>query len=167
MQNEEKGLTLYELTESMKDLKSVLENSDRPEELVEYLDAVDLQLVEKVDNIVRFTNNDELTVAAIDAEIKRLSELKMVFSNRRKRLLDYVKYVMEKFDVKKIETNFARLSFRSAKSVVVDDKELLPAEFIKVKTVAEPDKIAIKEAIESGKNVPGAHIETNQQLQVK
>ena len=47
----------------------------------------------------------------------------------------------------------------SSKAVVVLSEGLLPAAYIRVKTTREPDKAAIKEAIEGGAEVPGATLE--------
>ena len=47
----------------------------------------------------------------------------------------------------------------SSRAVVVLSEGLLPADYIRVKTTREPDKAAIKEAIEGGAEVPGATLE--------
>jgi len=47
----------------------------------------------------------------------------------------------------------------SSKAVVVLSEGLVPAKYIRVKTTREPDKAAIKEAIEGGAEVPGATLE--------
>jgi hypothetical protein len=47
----------------------------------------------------------------------------------------------------------------SSKAVVVLSEGMLPGEYFRVKTTREPDKAAIKEAIEGGAEVPGAALE--------
>jgi hypothetical protein len=47
----------------------------------------------------------------------------------------------------------------SSKAVVVLSEGMLPGEYFRVKTTREPDKAAIKEAIEGGAEVPGATLE--------
>lgn len=47
----------------------------------------------------------------------------------------------------------------SSRAVVVLSEGLLPPDYIRVKTTREPDKAAIKEAIEGGAEVPGATLE--------
>ena len=49
---------------------------------------------------------------------------------------------------------------RSPDSVEITDKALIPDELMKIKTVKEPDKAAIKKALESGEAVPGAELIT-------
>lgn len=47
----------------------------------------------------------------------------------------------------------------SSRAVVVLSEGLLPAGYFRVKTTREPDKLAIKAAIEGGAEVPGAALE--------
>ena len=47
----------------------------------------------------------------------------------------------------------------SSRAVVVLSEGMVPGEYFRVKTTREPDKAAIKEAIESGAEVPGATLE--------
>ena len=43
----------------------------------------------------------------------------------------------------------------------------IPEEYKTVKVSKTVDKAAIKNAIKSGKEIPGAHIETNETIQIK
>ena len=47
----------------------------------------------------------------------------------------------------------------SSRAVVVLSEGMVPGEYFRVKTTREPDKAAIKEAIEGGAEVPGATLE--------
>ena len=49
---------------------------------------------------------------------------------------------------------------RSPDSVEITDKALIPDELMKTRTVKEPDKTAIKKALENGETVPGAELIT-------
>lgn len=163
--SDEKGLSLYEIVDSIKALEGMMVDDEL--DVTEYLDSVQLQLGEKVDNIVRFNKHLEGTEDALNKEIDRLSKYLHAVKQRRFRLLEYVKYTMEQHGLEKLETAIARLSFRKSTTVIIDNKEELPAELIRVKTVAEPDKIKIKEAIEAGLPIKGAHLEISHNLQVK
>lgn len=61
------------------------------------------------------------------------------------------------------------LSFLRSESVDVYDETELPDEYIKTttKVTKAPDKITIKAALKSGKNVPGAKLEVKNNLQIK
>lgn len=157
-------LALYTIAESFSKLDEMVENDSS---LVEYLDGVQMQLQEKVNNIVRYSRNLELTAEMIDVEIKRLSELKNVYKNKSDSLKDYISYSMQKNGIEKVETDIARLSFRKSQTVEIEDISKLPERFVVTKVSKTPDKKAIKEAIENGEAVEGARIDTHNNLQIK
>lgn len=160
----EKGLTLYEIVDSLSKLEEMLDDG---QEVTEYLDSAQLQLNEKVENIVKINRNFELTADAIDSEIKRLTLIKTAFVKKRQRLLDWVKYSMESHGVEKIETGVARLSFIKSTTVVIDDEMQLPDAFMVERVTRTPDKNMIKKAILDGLPIKGAHVEVHKNLQVK
>lgn len=158
------NLTLYEIAESMSQLHDLV---GEDEGLTEYLDSVALQLNEKVDNIVKFQRNLELTVRSIDEEITRLKVLRDRVQSKQQRLLDYVKYSMEKHQIEKINTGLFLLSFRQSTGVVVDDEQQVPEEYKKTKTNTTLDKLSIARDLKTGKTIQGVHLETRRHLQVK
>lgn len=103
----------------------------------------------------------------IDAEIERLESLKKTRKNLVERLKTNLHGAMELFDVTEIKTPTIKINFRKSESVEIPDLAMLDSRFIKVKTVREPDKIAIKKAIESGESVQGATINVKFNLQIK
>lgn len=104
---------------------------------------------------------------AIDAELKRLQQLKKVRTNLAERLKDTISNAMNLYEVEKIETPLIKLSFRNSESVEITNESQLDACFIVTKTVTSPDKKAIKDAIKSGVLVEGATISYNKNLQIK
>jgi hypothetical protein len=103
----------------------------------------------------------------IDAELKRLQQLKKVRTNLAERLKDTISNAMNLYEVEKIETPLIKLSFRNSESVEITNEKQLDACFIVTKTVSTPDKKAIKDAIKSGAFVEGATISYNKNLQIK
>jgi hypothetical protein len=103
----------------------------------------------------------------IDAELKRLQQLKKVRTNLADRLKDTISNAMNLYEVEKIETPLIKLSFRNSESVEITNESQLDACFIVTKTVSTPDKKAIKDAIKSGVLVTGATISYNKNLQIK
>ena len=76
---------------------------------------------------------------------------------------------MQTAELKTFKTERNTLTVRKGSPlVVIDDESLLPDELVNVKTIVTPDKLKIKEAIEAGDNVKGAHIEIGESsLQVR
>ena len=103
----------------------------------------------------------------IDAELKRLQQLKKVRTNLAERLKNTISNAMNLYEVEKIETPLIKLSFRNSESVEITNESQLDPCFIVTKTVTSPDKKAIKDAIKSGVLVEGATISYNKNLQIK
>jgi hypothetical protein len=103
----------------------------------------------------------------IDAELKRLQQLKKVRTNLAERLKNTISDAMNLYEVEKIETPLIKLSFRNSESVEITNESQLDACFIVTKTVTSPDKKAIKDAIKNGVLVEGATISYNKNLQIK
>lgn len=60
-----------------------------------------------------------------------------------------------------------RLSLRNSQAVEVLDKDALPSGYLRIKTVSEPDKTALKVALKQGQAIPGAVLVDRQSLQIK
>lgn len=163
----EKGLSLYEMAEAYQNLDILLENTEDRTALVEYLDGIQVQMKDKVSNIVRYSKNLELTAGAIDVEIERLTALKKSYEGKSQSLKDYISYSMLKHGIEKVETDIAKIFFRKSKSVEIVDLDMLPEDLVVQKVSFQPDKKAIKEAIESGWSVAGARIVEAMKLQIK
>ena len=101
----------------------------------------------------------------IDAEIKRLTELKKSRSKAIDRLKDNLSQAMQLFELEEIKTPLIKINFRSSQSVEVDVN--LDQKYVKTTVSTAPDKVAIKEAIKSGVEVTGARLVTNQNIQIK
>lgn len=155
---------LYEILPAVSKMEELAEDN---EQLIPYLDGAKLTLNEKVDNIVKLNQGLEGSQLAIDNEIKRLSELKASFNRKARNLKEYVSYQMLKNDIKKIETNIAKISFRKSTQVEIENIDLIPEDFKNRKEVVTVDKMKIKKAIESGEEIDGATIKTFNNLQIK
>lgn len=103
----------------------------------------------------------------IDAEIKRLSELKKVRQNACERLKNNISHAMQIFEVDKIESPLIKLSFRKSQSVNVADVNSLPNEFKTIKVTEQADKMKIKQALLNGEVIEGCEIVNNNNLQIK
>jgi sulfur carrier protein ThiS len=157
-------MQLYVIADSLKKLEDMAEDD---KSLVEYLDSVELQLKDKVNNVIKFQMSCEATAEAIDTEIKRLTDLKYSYLKKADNIKNYISFSLLKNGIEKLETDISKLSFRKSQSLVITDEKLIPEEFIKIKEVKSIDKIAIKEAIKGGRTIDGAIIEEKQNLQIK
>jgi len=99
----------------------------------------------------------------IKSEIKRLQELAKRYENSADKLSDTLLQSVVAHG--QIKTALVTISSRKSKSVSITDESLLGAEYLRIKT--EPNKTAIKEALESGQEVQGALIVENYSLNIR
>ena len=136
-------------------------------EVMEALQINEQQLQSKAIDysyVIKQLDND---CEQIDAELKRLQQIKKVRTNLAERLKDTISNAMNLYEVEKIETPLIKLSFRNSESVEITNESQLDACFIVTKTVSSPDKKAIKDAIKNGVLVCGATISYNKNLQIR
>lgn len=136
-------------------------------ELSQALDINENELKEKAVNYGFAIRMFEYDNTAIDAEIKRLQELKKRNNTKAEWLERTISNAMQTFGIEKVESPTLKLSFRKSESVNIINEAQLGKEFFTIKTTATPNKTAIKEAIKRGEVVEGAVIDTNYNLQIK
>lgn len=105
--------------------------------------------------------------AGLDAEIKRLMELKQAHDRKIASVDKQIDYLLKLFKIEKMQTEINELSYRKSEAVVFTDEEAIPAEYKKEKIMISVDKTEIKKALKAWTEVPGAIIETRQNLQIK
>jgi hypothetical protein len=134
--------------------------------LAELLGEVGEELEKKALNIACFIKNLESDAAAIKAEMDALK-------NRRDHALkkseSLEKYLTSVLEGQKFKDARAEISWRKSSSVTVtaDPEMLVKIRPDLVRTKYEPDKTAIKKAIEGGDLVVGCEIVTKQGLVIK
>ena len=92
----------------------------------------------------------------VRADGKRIEALKWLMT----KAMDSLQYT----EVKSPEVT---LRFRKSSSVEITDSESLPKQFLRTKTVVEPDKTAIKNALKAGEKIQGAQLVESRNLQIK
>jgi len=160
-------MNLYEITREAMELASLLETEELTPELEQALVINQDQLQAKANNYAKVIVNIQSDADAIDAEIKRLKAMKESKERAITRLKEAVKNAMLVSNIEKIESPLFKLSIRKSEAVEVDMLEGLPSEFVNIKNVMTPDKLAIKEAIKRGEFVLGARLVDNFNLQIK
>lgn len=68
---------------------------------------------------------------------------------------------MQQHNLKTIETKFHRVTLKepSTVKVVIEDGVTVPGQYLRTKTIVEPNKEKIKVALKEGETIPGAHLE--------
>lgn len=143
--------------------------------LLDTLDAVDGEMEDKLASCAAFVKQLAAEADALDAEIKSLRYR----SAAKKREIDsfkaYMMACMENADVKKVDQPLAKLTIRqNAESVeVADEKGFIEwaqsndhNELLRY-SLPDINKTAIKDAIRSGAEIPGAQLVRTKSLIIK
>lgn len=84
-------------------------------------------------------------------------------------LREYLSSNLQACGINKVEGPGIALSFRKSTAVLIDEPGLIPAEFMRQpeQPPPSPDKKAIGDALKASEVVPGAHVETRMNLQLR
>lgn len=161
--------SLYKLSTSYQEIASLLDDETMDMEIITTaLTEIKGSMVDKCANIAGLMKSLEVDAAAIKAEEKRLAERRRLAENKIAWLKGYIQEAMEATGQDKIKTPLWTFSLqKNPPAVIVDDMGKLPKIFV-VETISQtPDKKAIKEAIISGQDVPGAYISQGVSLRIR
>jgi hypothetical protein len=162
-------LTIYQIEQSYNQLaEELIENGgELTPSLEEQLAITEDQLQNKSVAYSFVIKQMDADVDIIDAEIKRLQNLKKQREKASEYLKERIKHAMDTFQIEEIKTPLVKINFRKSESVEVDDVNQLPSLYKVVKVTEQADKAAIKAAIKDGVEVTGCRIETHRNLQIK
>lgn len=103
----------------------------------------------------------------IDAQIKRLKARKDGMKRRAETLKNLMLDAMTSTGLKKVSDPLVTVYLRKSTATIVDNMELIPKDLLRVKVETSPDLVAISKTIKSGIEVPGAHLEERQDVNIK
>lgn len=155
--------TLYELT----GIFLQIDEMDIDDETkLDTLDSIDWEhgFSEKIENCIKVIRNKDARVEAYKAEIKRLEALKKSESKAIEEIKKRISQAMQLTGHDKLDTTLFKVGFRKSKAVVVDEDKL-PKKYQIVSY--KPDKKTIKELLNSGATIRGAHIEERRNLSIR
>ena len=110
----------------------------------------------------------EKDIADVDIELDRLNRIKESLKSKKESLAKNLADACIKTGTESIKGIYANISFRNnPPKVVIDDEKAIPYDYIREKITYEADKKRIKEAIQRGEIVSGAHIESTRSIQIK
>ncbi len=136
-----------------------------PEELLNELVNAQTQSLDSLQELGGFVKYLEARQDMIADRLKEVKELK----DKEDRLIQRIKQALVDFLMVNGKTVAGEYTFslRKSEAVNVPDVTTLPSEYVKEKVEKSADKTAIKKAIKSGLEIPGAELETKQNVQIK
>ena len=159
-------MTLYEMTEAQKQLYEFMTSGEIDEEV--YADTLEgIGIAEKIEGYCVVENELAGDLQKIESEIERLNEKKKSIENNIKRLNLRLGDCLYSMNTTKYSAGTYTVYRRETQQVIIDDSEKIPAEFMKTRVSETPNKTLIKESIKAGKEIAGAHVQTNQSITIK
>ncbi|VWB08357.1 siphovirus Gp157 family protein [Burkholderia lata] len=134
------------------------------------LESISGDIEEKSINVAMFVRNLEASAAAIETQIESMNDRAAAIRKKASHVRDYLLSNMEHAKLQKIESPFFVLSIRkNPPSLIVDDEKKIPPSFLKIPEPPSPslDKAALKDALKAGQEIPGAHLEQKNRLEIK
>lgn len=160
-------MKLYQISDA---IRQALDHIELDEETGEILSADELHAVEaEASDKIEAT---ALYLRELDAEAKAAKDeadrmIARVKSMQKRS--DYLKAMLLEalHATGKVKTARVTVSIRTTQAVAVDEGANLPEAYTTVKTTVSPNKVAIKQALLDGVEVPGCHIEERESVQIR
>lgn len=160
-------MKIYEIPFAIRDALDRIEVDEETGEILnaDALREAEAQAAEKLEATA-------LYLRELDAEAKAAKE-------EADRMLDRVKSMQKRSDylkamlldalhaTGKVKTGRVTVSIRTTQAVEVSEGADLPEAYTTVKTTVSPNKVAIKQALLDGVEVPGCHIEERESVQIR
>jgi hypothetical protein len=167
-------MKLYELTAQYRSLEALESSEDLPPEVIrDTLEGLQGQLQEKATNVALFIRNLESTADAIDEAAATMQARGTRLRARAQSLQQYLLFNMQAAGITKVESPYFTLAVKkNPPTVVIDSENLIPEQYMRTPDPPpppkpSPDKAAIAKAIKAGEEVPGAHAEQRERLEIE
>lgn len=163
---------LYEISERINSLVAVLDEADdksiEPDVKNALQGIYESDVPAAVADGIEYIKEQTAFIEAIDKRMDELKALKQSRENRLKRVRrGYCEFLVA-VGKKKVETPCGNMTVTApTATTIIDDICKLPDEYKRATVKIDPDKASIKQAIQAGHAVPGAHLEEKQSIRIK
>lgn len=162
--------SLFKINKEFLELQNqLLENGGEiTEDIAKLMAKDDSDIREKAKNYRNIIKSFEADLLAVKQEKERIA----AFEKSRKKSIEVLKnnlaLSLQLREIDKLDFGVdGKISFRKSVSVFIEDEKALPTDYYIEKISYSPDKKLIKEAINSGEEVPGAVLLEKNNIQIK
>lgn len=163
--------TLYQLTDEFLVAQAQLFELDVPDEVVrDTLESLQYPVEQKAIAVAQMVRNFEAQRDAIKAAIADMESRAKAMNHRAEKLRSYLFEQMMRSSIKKIPSPYFDVKLvQNPPAVVIGADAKIPDRFMRIPPVPmpEPDKKAIKAALEAGEDIPGCEIQRSLRLEIK
>lgn len=160
-------MKLYQISDA---IRQALDHIELDEETGEILNADELHAVEaeaadKIEATALYLRELDAEAKAAKDEVDRM--IARVKSMQKRS--DYLKSMLLEalHATGKVKTARVSVSIRTTKAVEIAEGADLPEAYTTVKTTVSPNKVAIKQALLDGVEVPGCHLEARESVSIR
>lgn len=145
-----------------------LETGEVDETSLAKLDQVTEKLEDKGIAIASFIKNLEAERKAIEDAKKHMLEREKSLERRAEWLTNYLQTNMERCGINEIKSPYFVVKLKKCPvSVNIQNENILPNDYKKVKEMTTIDKLKIKDDLLSGVVIPGAALKQNNRLEIR
>tara|TARA_R110001632_G_scaffold125184_1_gene238405 strand:+ start:850 stop:1344 length:495 start_codon:yes stop_codon:yes gene_type:complete len=162
--------SLYELTKSTEvAINEMMALEDVPQEVInDTIEGLQGELEVKQKGVAAYILNRGSDINAMkeyknNMDIRIRKAEKQIESLKTALLWSFTKHHIDKLDSPELSVKLKN----NPPSVVINNEGLIPENYLRKKIVTTVDKAAIKGAINSGEDIPGAHLESKQRIEIK
>jgi hypothetical protein len=123
--------------------------------------------VEKVDRVGAVLTSLDNVAANAKTEIERLRARQQSAEKAARRLEEYVLHVLRERSGRPLKGRNVTFTVRHSEAVIINDPGAVPEQWKRTTVTVDIPKDPLKQAIKSGKTVPGVHLEQRHHLQRK
>lgn len=162
------AMRLYDISDSYAQLQYMLEDAEDASAILDTLESIEDLFDSKVENIVKLMRSKMADHAAVKAERERLKKMEDRIAKQVDWLEHYVETNMKLVGRDEVKSNLFSIKLRlNPPSLDITDETVIPDKFKRIELVTKYDKVAMKEAIAAGEEVPGTSIRQEKSLQIK
>lgn len=160
-------MTLYELTGQFLEVNEMAENGEIDEETMQdTLESIECEIEVKAENYAKVIRNLESDMEALKKEEERLYERRKTIENNIKRIKKNLENCMIAVDKKKFKTDLFSFNIqKNAPSLVIDNKNSIPAEYL-IQQEPKVDAVNLKKFLKENK-ADFAHLEQSESLRIR
>ena len=160
-------MKLYEIAPALRfALDDIVVDEETGEILqADALHAVEAEAAEKIEATALYLRElDAEAKAAKDEADRMIARVKSM-----QKRSDYLKSMLLEalHATGKVKTARVSVSIRTTQAVAIDEGADLPEAYTTVKTTVSPNKVAIKQALLDGVEVPGCHLEARESVSIR
>jgi hypothetical protein len=162
--------SIYGIASRYANLLSVLSddsinNDEFSTTIQEAIQATEGELEAKCANGIGFLRFLDDKIAAVEAQEKRIKDYKAFLKGRQDAVKNAFMNGLKLAEKPEIITDNGVMKIRkNPPKVVIANAGLVPSEYMRKTITFTPDKVAMKEALQKGKEIPGVRLEQGENL---